>query len=120
MIFYSVENLERLYAHPSANLDERHWVDITMRGDVPTFAVTCCCDDEWVWEFWYSKRNYELVKHVIMGCMFECDDMDELINAMDDVFEECFYDIVVDEFEDDDDDEFVCNGDCENCGFYED
>ena len=115
MMLCSVENLERFYVHPSNNPHERHWVDVSMRGDAPTFAVTSCCDDEWIWEFWYDKTNYDLVKHVVMDCIFECDDMDELIDAMDETFAEYFYEIVVDE--DLQEDEIQCDGDCDNCEF---
>ena len=111
----SVGNLERFYVHPNNAPHERHWIDIAMGTDAPTFAVTSCCDDEWIWEFWYDKTSYDLVKHVVMDCIFECDDMDELIDALDEVFEENFEEIVVDEeFQED---EIQCDGDCDNCEF---
>ena len=115
MIYCSTGSLERLFMHESKHPEERHWIDITMGEDTPTFAVTCCCDDEWIWEFWYDKTNYDLVKHMIMDCIFESKDMDDLIDAIDEVFEECFRDIVANEAELQED-EF----ECANCRFYED
>ena len=121
MVLCGIGSLERLYVHKNNNLNERHWVDIEMSEDTPTFAVTTCCDDEWIWEFWYDKTNYDLVKHMIMDCIFECDNMKELIYAMDEVFEEYFSDIVVNEAElQEDEIKFECNGDCDNCSFNED
>lgn len=123
MIFCSTGSLERLFIHPHNNLNERHWVDITMgtetENDESTFTVTICCDDEWMWEFWYSKTNYDLVKHMVMDCIFESKDMDDLINNMDETFEEYFSDIAVYTAELKED-KLECDGDCENCSFNED
>lgn len=119
MIYCTSENLERIYVHPDSNLRERHWVDIASGGDLNTFSVSVCCDDEWIWEFWYNKSNYDLVKHVIMDCIFEAEDMDELIELMDEAFDEFFSEIVVDTTELQED-EIECDGDCANCEFCED
>ena len=119
MIFCSTGSLERLFVHPNNNLEERHWVDIAMSESTPTFAVSVCCDDEWIWEFWYDKTNYDLVKHVIMDCIFEAEDMDELIELMDEAFEESFNEIVVDTAELQEG-EIECDGNCASCEFCED
>ena len=116
MIFCGKENLERLYVHPNNDLRERHWVDIVTNKDEPTFTVTCCCDEEWVWEFVYSSTNYEVVKYLIMGCIAECDTIDELIDMMDECFEEDCWDMIVDEAELQDG-EIECDGDCANCKY---
>lgn len=116
MIYCSTGSLERLFFHPNGNLEERHWVDLEVSNCGSTFAVTICCDEDWAWEFYYDKTNYDLIKHVIMDCIFESDSIDELIEAMDEAFEEFFYDIVVDEAElQEDEVEFECDGDCGNC-----
>ena len=125
MIYCSTGNLERIFVHPNNDIEELHWVDISMSRDKPAFAVTCCCDDEWIWEFWYSKTNYELVKHMVMDCIFDAEDMDDLIDSMDETFDEFFMDIVVDEtdFHEDECDENCecgCDGNCDNCSFNED
>ena len=118
MVYCSTGSLERLFVHPNNNIEERHWVDIAMSNDSPTFAVTCCCDEEWIWEFWYDKTSYDLIKHVIMDCIFDAEDMDDLIDAMDEMFDEHFSDIVVDVAElQEDEMELECDGDCENCEF---
>lgn len=133
MIFCGIGNLERFFFHEKDCLEERHWIDVAMSEDEPTFAVTNCCDDEWIWEFFYDKTNYELIKCAIMDCIMGCDTMDELIEALDEVFECEFSDIVVcdecycqgceeelfdDEDEDDDSEDeelFDCDGDCKTC-----
>ena len=125
MIYCSTGNLERIFMHSNNDIEETHWVDISMSRDKPIFAVTCCCDDEWIWEFWYSKTNYELVKHMVMDCIFDAEDMDDLIDSMDETFDEFFMDIVVDEtdfHEDECDENFECgcDGNCDNCSFNED
>jgi hypothetical protein len=119
MVYCSTGSLERLFVHPNNNLEERHWVDIAMGEDTPTFAVSICCDDEWIWEFWYDKTNYDLVKHVIMDCIFEAEDMDELIELMDEAFDELFYEIAVDTAELQEG-EIECDGNCASCEFCED
>lgn len=119
MVYCSTGNLERLFVHPYDDVEERHWVDIAQSNDEPTFSVTCCCNEEWIWEFWYSKTNYELVKHMVMDCIFDAEDMNDLIDAMDEAFEEFFSDIVVETAELQEG-EFECDGDCANCSFNED
>lgn len=114
MVYCSTGSLERLFFHPNNNLEERHWVDLEMSNCGATFSVTMCCDDEWIWEFYYDKTHYDLVKHVIMDCIFESESMEELIASMDETFEKFFYEIVVDEAELQED-EFECDGDCDNC-----
>lgn len=126
MIYCSTGSLERLFFHPNNNLKERHWVDLEMSTCDSTFMVTICCDEEWVWEFYYDKTNYDLVKHVITDCIFEAESVGELIEMMDEAFEEFFYEITVDEAELQEDEiefefdteaevEIECDGDCDHC-----
>ena len=116
MVYCSTGSMERLYFHPNNDLTETHWVDLEMSNCDPTFAVTICCDEDWVWEFYYDKTNYDLVKHVIMDCIFEAESVEELIEAMDEAFEEFFDEIVVYEAELlEDECEIDCGGDCDNC-----
>ena len=78
MIFDSTGGLERLYMYQSDNLNARHWVDNTMgtedENEESIFSVTICCNDEWIWEFYYTKTNYDLVKHIVMDCIFEAEE----------------------------------------------
>ena len=139
MIYCCSGNCERLFMHEKDELDKTHWIDISVGTDAPVFEVTCCCNDDWVWAFAYDKTTYDLVKYAIMDCIMACDTVEELIEALDDVFETEFSEVVVDIdecdciccgceeecFDDDDDDdedddseyeeEFDCDGDCDAC-----
>lgn len=115
---------ERFIVHPDDAPCRSHYIEITEDKDSAIFYVTNCCDDEWVWEFWYSKTNYEVVKFLIMDCIAECSTMDELIDALDEVFEEDCADMLFNEAELQEDEidvdvefetEIECDGDCENC-----
>ena len=108
MIFCGSYEQERIIVHPMDALNESHYLTITKGKDTPTFSVTCCCDDEWFWEFWYTKSDYERIKFVIMKTIFECETMDELMDELDEVFWDGFEDILVEY-------EYECNGDCANC-----
>lgn len=114
-----MDNIERVYMHPNDDPHVTHYIEIAINDDRPTFDVTYCCDDKWIWEFVYTKTNYEMVKHIVMDCMFECDSMEELIEELDEVFETEFMDMVcegidADEFEDEYEVD-QCDGDCEHC-----
>lgn len=80
--------------------------------NTPTFMVTTSHEDDgWGWEFWMEDPSvYEMTKHIVMDAVFECDDMDELMEMLDEIFEEDFMDFVVDD---------ECDGDCENCEYGE-
>lgn len=117
MIFCGNVSSERLVVHPNDDPHSSHYIDITMEKNLPVFNVTCCCDEDWEWRFWYDKTSYDIVKHLIMDCIIECDTMEDLIDALDEVFETECADILFweDELEYD-----GCDGDCSNCGFCED
>lgn len=128
MIFCGNYETEKLIVHPSDDVNETHYIEIAKDKDAPIFRVTCCCDDEWIWEFMYSKTNYEVVKYLTMASIVECNTMADLIDMLDEVFEtecdhmicegiECDCDCCGEEEEEDDDD-FECDGDCENCEYY--
>jgi hypothetical protein len=119
MVFCGNGSLERLFVHEIDDLESRHYIDIAMSKDDAIFSVTCCCDEEWMWEFWYSKTNYEVVKYLIMDSIAVCETMEELIGTLDELFEEDCADIVCYEAELQED-VFECDGDCENCSFNED
>ena len=112
MIYYGTGALERILFHDDV-LEEPHWIDMEMSLEDDIFAVTCCCDDSWEWVFYYNKSDYDRVKFTIMNAIYECDDVDELLDILDEIFAEDFEDILVDE------DEFECDGCCGACGIYE-
>jgi hypothetical protein len=85
-------------------------IDLIKAFDEPIFYVTTCTNTDWVWAFHMDgESNYEMVKHTIIDAIFECDDIIELMDYLDAVFEESFDDIVAWEEEMYDD---CC---CENC-----
>ena len=129
MIFCGNYEVENLVVHPNNNLNETHYIEITKDKDAPIFSVTYCCDDEWIWEFMYSNTNYEVVKYLIMDSIVVCNTMEELIDMLDEVFEEECYHMICEGVEcecdcdccgeeEEEEDEFECDGDCENCEYY--
>lgn len=110
MIYNGNYEVENIVVHDEVGDSEiAHCISITTGKHEPVFSVTCCCDPEWIWKFWYSKSNYELIKFQIMDCIVENETMEELLESLDEVFEEDYNDILFDEDE--------CDGDCENCEF---
>lgn len=116
MTLCGIYNTETIVVHPDDAPHTSHYIEMEMDKDDPIFYVSCCCDEDWIWAFWYSKSDYEKIKHAILDIVFECESMDEVMDALDEVFVECFDDILVD----DEEDEFECDGDCANCEFNED
>lgn len=121
MLLCGVYEVEEIRVHPDDDPHSSHYISIVTDKDVPKFSVTSCCDEEWVWDFWYSKTNYDIVKHLVMDCVFSAETMDDLIDALDEVFEEYCSEIIFEEHDNDDCDvELECDGNCETCVFYED
>ena len=110
MILCGFGSLERIMIHEADDLDSQHYIDLVMSKDESTFAVTCCCYDEWFYEFLYSKTDYERIKFNIVDSIFACDDMDELISVLDDIFQDGFEDIIIESSEC-----LECCGDCDKC-----
>lgn len=111
MYFCGKYEEESFLVHPMDDLDSTHFISIIKAKEEPIFSVTCCCDDEWVWDFWYSSSNYERVKWFIMDAIFNSETMDELIDVLDDAFAEYCEEMVAYDDECDCD----CDCDCENC-----
>ena len=81
--------------------DDQHYIELIKASDDPIFYVRACCDPSWIYKFCYDVSSYSMVKHTIVDAAFECDDMTELMDLLDDVFTENFDDIIVyDECED--------------------
>lgn len=113
MIFCGNVGIERLIMHPLNDLDSVHYVDLVMDKEEPKFYVTCCCDEDNEWAFWYSKSNYERVKYAIMDAITMFHTMDEFVEMLEEIFFENFTDILVDECFSD------CDGNCDECEFCE-
>lgn len=119
MVYCGSYETETIVVHPNDAPHSSHYIEITKSKSEPTFYVTCCCDDEWEWKFWYDKTTYEVVKYLIMDCIITCDTMEELIYALDSTFEEECAEMVCWE-EALQNGETECNECCGNCGCCED
>lgn len=118
MVFCGNVSSEKILFHVGEECRDWHWIEMMLDKDVATFTVTFCCDDEWMWEFYYDKTTYEQIKYVIMSAIEVCENMDELLETLDEVFEENFMSDVFNEAELlEDEVEFECDGDCDNCIF---
>ena len=86
--------------------DDQHYIELIKASDDPIFYVRACCDPSWIYKFCYDVSSYSMIKHTIVDAAFECNDMTELMDLLDDVFAENFDDIIVyDE----------CDGCCGEC-----
>lgn len=107
MVLCGFGKLERILIHPMDDLDTQHYIDLTMSKDEATFMVSCCCDDEWFYEFEYNKTDYERIKFNILDAVYACDTMEELIEWLDDTFLDGFGELIIDCSADD-----YCDGQC--------
>lgn len=83
------------------------YVELTLSSNTPTFLVSCDFYDGWEWEFnMDDPAVYEIVKHTIMDAVFECDDMDDMLETLDEVFETDYADFLVE-----------CDGACQHCKY---
>lgn len=108
-------NKECIVVHPLDDIDSAQYVELIKYGDEPKFAVWVGDEDDddgaWVWEFNMTcPSDYERVKLSIFDAIFGCDTMKQLVNALDDIFENEFEDILID-------DECECCGCCGDCEF---
>ena len=98
MVYYGTYNTEGIVVHIKDDPDDVHVISLTKEFNEAAFTVRVCCYEDWEWKFSLtSSANYEMVKHMIMDTAFECEDMDELINMLDEIFEKMFSKIVVNE-----------------------
>ena len=108
MVYHGTEVTETILVGPSNDYEEVHFVALTKSENDPVFYVTSCCDPDWVWVFnMNNTSSYEMIKYAIMNEAFECRNIEELIEKLDEVFEEDFIDMAVIDDE--------CCGNCENC-----
>ena len=109
MNYYGTYNTEGIVVCPEDDLEDTHVITLTKAYDKAEFTVNICCYDDWEWKFSLSSpTNYEMVKFMIIDAAFECENMDELIAKLDEIFEENFSDVVINEDK--------CNEHCcENC-----
>lgn len=108
MIYCGTVNTEEIIAE----LDDGRYADVELikSCERQSFVVRSNSCEDWMWEFWMDDPSvYEMARHAIINAVFECDDMDELIETLDEIFEEDFSEFVVDEEE--------CDGDCDHCEY---
>lgn len=107
MIFNGMLKIETLFFNLESDVNQICFIEMEKDCDEDVFYVRSSHDDKWEWKFSDEKCNYELVKHAIFDIAFDSYDIESLIEGLDEVFEDTFYDIVV----------FDCcgNGGCTNC-----
>lgn len=96
MVYHGTDLVEVIQVHPMDDLGGTHCVNLVKSADNATFYVTCCCDEDWSYEFYMlNNSDYERIKFVIMEAIFNCDTMDELMETLSETFEDGFEDILV-------------------------
>ena len=111
MIYYKTNIVEQIVVRPLDDINSARFVELVRHGDVPILSVWLDDgDEEWEWEFeMFAPSDYERIKMNIYDVIFACETMPELAEALDDIFEKHFADIlIVDECNE-------CNGCCGNC-----
>lgn len=111
MIFNGMMKSEVLFFNSEDDMHDQHFIEMERDCEEDIFTVRVCCDDEWEWKFYDKASNYELVKHAIFDIAFDSHNMIELINGLDEIFEDIFKEIVVFEHKDD----CNCGGCCDHC-----
>ena len=110
MVYYGTDTTEYIMFHAAGESDNKHFIAMTKRADMPVLTVSYCCNSEWRYDFWMENNSdYERIKFNIMETIFECEDMDALLVVLNEIFEDGFADILVKE------DKCDCDGNCENC-----
>jgi len=109
MVYNGTYTAEVITFHTAGIYEDMYCIELQKHCDESMFRVSCCCDPTWVYEFDMSTpSDYERVKFNIMEQVFECDDVYELLNVLDEMFKDGFADILVE-------DECDCDGNCEHC-----
>ena len=107
MVYYGTLVSEKILFHYAGDFEDMHYIEMGKSIDEPVFYVSCCCDPHWFYEFkMESNSDYERVKYCIMETIFECDEMDELLDVLGDRLNDGFYCLL---------NEHECDGCCEHC-----
>ena len=107
MRYFGTAVAETIMVNPMDDLNAVHCITLEKSVDEPVFYVTCCCDEDWFYEFYMTNNSdYERIKYNIMETMFECETMEELLDALSELFEEGFSEMLVKD---------ECNGNCGCC-----
>lgn len=110
MFYKGTAQVEHICIAPECDVDAEYCISMMKAEQDNAFYVTTNYDDDWFWEFYLDgMTNYEMVKHMIIDVVFDCDTMDEVIAELDNAFGDIFEDIVVEY-------ECECDGSCgEDC-----
>ena len=109
MVYCGTSEKEIIWVSSENDSDGVHYIELLKSDDEPVFYVTTCCNEDWIWVFRMDGvSNYEMIKYTIIDAALKCDNMGELINALDEIFIDDFEDLLVK-----DENEDKCN--CENC-----
>lgn len=96
MIYHGTANTETIFVGQEDDLEDIHYIELIKECDEPIFAVTACCNSDWLWRFYMDgESSYEMIKHTIMDAAFECDNIIELMDWLDEIFVKDFDDIIV-------------------------
>ena len=113
MVYCGTDIIESIVVHPAGNSEDKHVIGLVKHADDPVFSVECCCNSEWRYEFYMNgNADYERVKFNIMESIFECENMDELLAELSEVFEDGLADILI---RNEDEHKCNCDGSCEDC-----
>jgi hypothetical protein len=96
MVYYGTENTELIVFHGAGDPNDTHFIGMIKHADSRSFSVRSCCDSDWCYEFHMNNNSdYERVKFNIMETAFDCEDMDELLDALSEIFEDGFANILI-------------------------
>ena len=94
MVYHGTVVSEKIAFYPAGEPSKMHYIELAKSSNDPIFWVSCCYED-WFYEFALeSNSDYERVKFNIMEAIFECEDMDELLTCLSEVFEDGFANIL--------------------------
>ena len=89
---------EQIDLHEEDDLDQTYSIALTKAKHEPMFCVFSNYDPTWIWEFWnMSTTDYERVKMCILDIASDCEDIEETLYVLSNVFVECFGDMLVEE-----------------------
>lgn len=110
MLYRGTDQVEIIEVSPIDEIGTMHYINIAKSATEPTFCVTCCCDEDWMYEFYLENNSdYERIKWNIMDAIFDCETMDRLLEELSRIFEDGFADIIVNHYVTDSDNR------CNNC-----
>ena len=86
--------MEMIAMCPEGEPEQTHYIHLSKGNGM--FTVSYCCNPDWGYSFYMDGlSDYERVKFNIMNAVFECDDVDELLEHLSEVFEDGFSDILM-------------------------